>query len=426
MEIEFVMKKVLLIGSGGREHALAWSISKSKLLEKLYVAPGSDAMSLFAECVDIGVTDIINLRDFCLDKKIDLVVIGPEKSLVEGLADVLRTNNIAVFGPNMNAAVLESSKSFMKELCSKNNIPTAKYNTITQKSQIKETIEDIGVPCVVKCDGLAAGKGVILCNTEEDAFNVACKIFDGEFGNAGEKIIIEEMLYGRELSFFIFINGTKFVPFFTAYDYKKIGDGDTGLNTGGLGSYVFSNDANSTIIMDKIMNPTINALQKENIDFSGILYAGLIMTKDGPKLLEYNVRFGDPEIQSLLCMIQDDLLEILLKVVECKLDDIDHINMRQGAAVCVVLSAKGYPGQYKTGSIIKGLERLKDVDGLYVFHAGTKITDGSVMSNGGRVLNIVAHSSTIQDARKKAYDAIELIEWEEGYFRRDIALDIFS
>lgn len=414
--------KVLLIGSGGREHALAWKIAASPMLDKLFAAPGNPGIAEHAECVKLDIADHRAVVGFCRENGVDLVVIGPEAPLVAGLADDLKAANIAAFGPGRLAAQLEGSKGFTKDLCAKYDIPTAGYGRFAQAAGAKDYIRDRGTPIVIKADGLAAGKGVVIAMTEEEAFSAIDDCFAGAFGEAGAEVVVEEFLEGEEASFFCLCDGTTALPFGTAQDHKRVGDGDIGPNTGGMGAYSpapVMTDAVTEQVMREIIEPTLKGMREVGAPFVGILYAGLMLTKDGPKLIEYNVRFGDPECQVLMLRLKDDLLTLMKGAVDGQLQHMSA-RWRNDAALTVVLAAKGYPEAPQTGGEIHGLENVDQVPGVQVFHAGTRAKDGRLVAGGGRVLNVTALGDTVTQARDRAYRAVELIDFETGFCRRDI------
>ena len=418
---------ILLVGSGGREHALAWKLSQSPNCTKLYCAPGNAGIEAQAECVPIKVDQIDALLQFAKDNAIDLVVVGPENPLVDGLADKMKAVNIDVFGPSAKAAELEGSKGFMKDLCAKYDIPTAKYGRFTDAAEAEKFILETGAPIVVKTDGLAAGKGVIICENTDQAIEAARGMLSGEsFGSAGREVVIEEFLEGEEASFFALADGKTILPLTSAQDHKRVGDGDTGLNTGGMGAYSpahFVTEAMEQQVIKDIIEPTIADMAAEGCPFTGVLFAGL-MIKDGKAvLLEHNIRFGDPECQPLMMRLQGDLVLILQAAAQGRLEEVkDQVSWSDDPALCVVMAANGYPGSYEKGSVINGLSKANEVEGAFVFHAGTsKNEDGDVISVGGRVLGVTASADTIAQAQKRAYDAVDQIVWPEGFCRRDIA-----
>jgi phosphoribosylamine---glycine ligase len=410
---------VLLIGSGGREHALAWAISASPLLTKLYCAPGNPGIAEVAEVVVLDVTDHQAVIAFCQIHNIKFVVVGPEAPLVAGLVDDLKAAGIKAFGPSKFAAQLEGSKGFTKDICAKYNIPTAAYGRFRDVEKARAYLAEHGVPIVIKADGLAAGKGVTVAMTMAEAETALDDIFAGRFGEA--ECVIEEFLEGEEASFFVLSDGVHTLPLATAQDHKRVGDGDTGPNTGGMGAYSPApcmTDALCAEALEKIARPTVRALADMGHPYVGVLYAGLILTRDGPKLIEYNARFGDPETQVLMLRLRDDILTLMLATVDGTLDKVSA-RWREEFALTVVLAAKGYPGDYVKGTEIKGLP-LDSGDDLQVFHAGTTLRDGKLVANGGRVLNVSAIGKSAREAQAKAYEAVDKIDWPEGFCRRDI------
>ncbi len=413
---------ILLLGSGGREHALAWKLAQSPLCEKLYAAPGNPGIADHAELVSLDVTHHQAVVAFCVTNSISLVVIGPEAPLVDGLADALRAQNIPVFGPDKAAAQLEGSKGFTKDLCARANIPTASYVRTTSLEQARAGLPKFGLPVVIKADGLAAGKGVIIAETAEQADEALADMFSGSFGAAGAEVVLEEFMTGEEVSFFALTDGAAIIPFGSAQDHKRVGDGDTGPNTGGMGAYsparVFSETCEK-LVMEQIILPTVYTLAAEGMPYNGVLYAGLMLTEDGPKLVEYNARFGDPECQVLMMRLEDDLAELLLAVAEGRLADYGAVTMCDDCALTVVMAANGYPGTPDKGGAITGIEAA-EVEGAKVFHAGTALRDGALVANGGRVLNITALGSSIAEAQARAYRAVDAISFHTGFCRRDI------
>ncbi|MGH1418784.1 MAG: phosphoribosylamine--glycine ligase [Hyphomicrobiaceae bacterium] len=413
---------VLLIGGGGREHALGWALSKSSQINTLYAAPGNAGMKDIAAFPDLNTTDHKAVVDFCRDKAISLVVVGPEAPLVAGLSDDLRAANINVFGPSKAAAQLEGSKNFTKALCDEFNIPTAAYGHFDNAADAKAYIEKQGAPIVIKADGLAAGKGVIMARTLNEAMAGIDRCFEGAFGAAGAEVVIEEWLEGEEASFFVLSDGKTIVPFGTAQDHKRVGDGDTGPNTGGMGAYSPAPVLSSELVqqtLDEIIAPTIAGMAQRGTPYQGVLYAGLMITKDGPKLIEYNVRFGDPECQVLMMRLKSNLLDALYAAATGSLENVTP-EWHGDAALTVVMAAKGYPGAVEKGSEIKGLEVASDGDGVEIFHAGTKRENGAIVAAGGRVLNITSSGGSVGEAQKHAYAAISKIDWPEGFCRTDI------
>ncbi len=415
--------KVLVVGSGGREHAICWAIAKSPLCGELYCAPGNAGIERVAECVDIAADDVNALVRFAAETGIEFVVAGPEAPLVDGLVDRLQAAGIKAFGPTAKAALLEGSKSFMKDLCAKYDIPTGDFEVFDEPDAAKEYILRHHAPIVVKASGLAAGKGVILCRNENEAYAAIDHIMtERAFGDAGDEVVIEEFLQGEEVSFFALVDGKCAVPLVSAQDHKAVHDGDEGPNTGGMGAYtpapVMTDDLVKTV-METIINPTISAMAAEGRPYKGVLFAGLMITEDGPKVLEYNVRFGDPECQPLMMRLKSDVMEALLACVDGGLDK-TQLEWRDEVALVVVMAAKGYPGHYKKGSEIKGLDGVGESDDVVVFHGGTKAKGDKILSAGGRVLGITALGADVAEAQKKAYEAVDRIDWPNGFCRRDI------
>jgi phosphoribosylamine--glycine ligase len=411
---------VLLIGSGGREHALAWKLSASPLLGTLYAAPGNPGIAREAEIVDLDVDDHGAVGDFSKEKDIGLVVVGPEAPLVAGLSDHLRAAGIRVFGPSQGAARLEGSKGFTKDLCARFGIPTADYGRFRSAEEAKDYARAQGAPIVVKADGLAAGKGVTVATTMDEALEAIDACFDRAFGGAGAEVVVEKFLVGEEVSFFCLCDGKTALPFGSAQDHKRVGNGDTGPNTGGMGAYSpapLMTPAMSERVMREIIEPTMRGMAELGAPFSGVLFAGLMITAEGPQLIEYNVRFGDPECQVLMMRLKDDLLVLLSAVADGQLE---HMSARwyDEAALTVVMAAKGYPGAVERGSVIAGLDSVPE--GVEVFHAGTAENDGRIVANGGRVLNVTATGRTVTEAQARVYAAIDMIDWPEGFCRRDI------
>ncbi|HBQ34966.1 MAG TPA: phosphoribosylamine--glycine ligase [Ochrobactrum anthropi] len=414
--------RVLLIGSGGREHALAWKLSASPSLTKLYCAPGNPGIATIAELVDIGVDDHQALIAFAKDKKIDLVVVGPEAPLVAGLSDEMRAEGIRVFGPSKAAAQLEGSKGFTKDLCARFDIPTGAYGRFNNAPKAKAYIRQQGAPIVVKADGLAAGKGVIVAMTLDEALDAVDACFEGAFGSAGAEVVVEEFLDGEEASFFCICDGKTALPLGSAQDHKRVGDGDTGPNTGGMGAYAPAPVMTPEIVertMRELIEPTMRGMAEIGAPFSGILFLGLMIGKDGPKLIEYNTRFGDPECQVLMMRLNSDLLALINAAVDGKLDEVS-LDSKNQPALTVVMAAEGYPSNVKKGSVIRDLDKLEGIDGVKLFHAGTAEKDGSIVASGGRVLNITAIADTVAEAQARAYEAVKLIDWPEGFYRSDI------
>ncbi|MER8384657.1 phosphoribosylamine--glycine ligase [Mesorhizobium sp. M0166] len=413
--------RVLLIGSGGREHALGWKIAASPLLTKLYAAPGNPGIGREAELVKLDIADHAAVVRFCRGNEIDLVVVGPEGPLVAGIADDLRAEGIRVFGPSKAAARLEGSKGFTKDLCAKYGIPTAAYGRFGDLASAKAYVEKTGAPIVIKADGLAAGKGVTVAMTLDEARAALDACFDGSFGQAGAEVVVEEFLVGEEASFFCLCDGTTALPFGTAQDHKRLSDGDTGPNTGGMGAYSPAPVMTPEMIdrtMREIVEPTMRGMAETGAPFSGVLFAGLMITDKGPKLIEYNTRFGDPECQVLMMRLKDDLLVLLNAAADGQLAH-TSVRWRDEAALTVVMAARGYPGTPEKGSVIRGVEAAAG-ESVEIFHAGTAINGGALVANGGRVLNITATGRTVGEAQKKAYAALDRIDWPQGFCRRDI------
>jgi phosphoribosylamine--glycine ligase len=413
---------VLLLGSGGREHALAWKLAQSERLGKLFAAPGNPGIAEHAQIVAIDPADHRATVDFCLKNSVELIVIGPEAPLVDGLADNLRTMGFCVFGPNRVAARLEGSKGFTKDLCARYGIPTARYVRASDKLAAEAALDDFTPPLVVKADGLAAGKGVIICATREEAEAALDTMFDGSFGAAGSSIVIEEFLDGEEASFFALTDGTTIVPFGSAQDHKRVGDGDTGPNTGGMGAYSPASILTPELearTMDEIVRPTVEALAAQGTPYSGILYAGLMLTADGPRLIEYNVRFGDPECQVLMMRLESDLLELMYSVARGRLAEAEPPRFSDGAALTVVMAANGYPESPETGGAIEGLDQA-GAEGVSIFHAGTALDEGRLVARGGRVLNVTATGGSVAEARDRAYGSVGRIRFPSGFCRSDI------
>ncbi len=420
-----MIKKILVIGSGGREHAVCEAFKKSKQNLEIFALSQNAGIAEIANIIDnIKQNEHQKIIDFCQNQKIDFVFIGPEQPLVDGLVDDLESKKIRVFGPSKKASQLEGSKVFMKDIAYKNNVPTAIYQTLFDKDSAIEFAKKIGFPCVIKTDGLAAGKGVIIAQDLNEAEIAITEIFAGKFGAAGKKIIIEEFLDGFEASYFVICDGKNFIPLGFAHDHKRVGDNDTGANTGGMGTYApspFIDENLEQKIIEKIIKPTLKGLENEGCAFKGVLFAGLMIAKNEPKLLEFNIRFGDPETQVILPRIKSDFVELIESAIDGKLDQY-QVEFNNKKLVCVVMAAKGYPESYQKGTEIKGLESLKQILDVKVLHAGTIKKDGKILANGGRVLNIVAEDDSFLGARKKAYDAIKLIDWSDGFSRKDIAL----
>ncbi len=413
--------RVLLIGSGGREHALAWKLAASPMLTKLWAAPGNPGIAGEATCVALDVVDHAAIVAFCTENAVDLVVVGPEAPLVAGLADDLRAAGIAVFGPSAKAARLEGSKGFTKDLCARMGIPTAAYGRFDNAPAAKAYIRQVGAPVVVKADGLAAGKGVTVAMTLDEALDAVDACFEGAFGGAGAEVVVEAFLEGEEASFFCLCDGTVALPFGTAQDHKRVGDGDTGPNTGGMGAYSPAAVMTPALVertMREIIEPTMRGMAEAGAPFSGVLFAGLMLTKEGPQLIEYNVRFGDPECQVLMMRLKDDLLVLLKAAADGQLGHVS-VRWRDEAALSVVMAARGYPATPEKGSVISGLDAAT-ADGVAIFHAGTAEAGGRLVANGGRVLNVTATGQTVAEAQARAYAAVDRIDWPQGFCRRDI------
>jgi phosphoribosylamine---glycine ligase len=413
---------ILLLGSGGREHALAWKMAASPLTDRLYCAPGNAGIAREAECVALDITDHAGIVAFCKANKIDFVVVGPEAPLVAGVADDLEAAGFKTFGPSRLAARLEGSKGFTKDLCRANNIPTAAYERFTAPAAAKEYLRQNGAPIVVKADGLAAGKGVVVAQTPAEAEAAIDMMFEGGLGAAGAEVVIEEFLVGEEASFFALCDGESAIPLASAQDHKRVGDGETGPNTGGMGAYspapVMTPEMTART-MDEIVRPTLKAMKAMGSPYKGVLFAGLMITKDGPKLIEYNCRFGDPETQVLMLRMMSDLVPALIASRDGQLKNFD-LRWYPDAALTVVMAANGYPGEYKRGTVIEGLDAAEEIEGVEIFHAGTKSDGGKILANGGRVLNVSAIAATVTKAQALAYQAIDKIKWPEGFCRRDI------
>jgi len=413
---------ILVLGSGGREHSLAWAIKQNPKCDRLICAPGNAGMAEIAECASIDINDGDVVATFAAENAIDFVVIGPEAPLAAGVADRLRDAGLSVFGPSAAAARLEASKSFTKAICDAANAPTAAYARFTDPAPAKDYIRAQGAPIVVKADGLAAGKGVIVAMTEAEALDAIDDMFGGEFGAAGAEVVIEEFMEGEEASFFVLVDGETVLPIGTAQDHKRVGDGDTGPNTGGMGAYSPApvlTDEIAQKALDEIIRPTMAEMARQGMPYQGVLYAGL-MIKDGqPRLVEYNVRFGDPECQVLMMRLGGQAFDLIQACAEGRLADI-AVKWADDHAITVVLAANGYPSSYKEGSEIKGLNTLPEDSSNMAFHAGTTEVDGKITATGGRVLNVTARGASLQEARDRAYAMVDAIDWPEGFCRRDI------
>ncbi len=413
---------ILLLGGGGREHALAWKLAQSPRLDTLYAAPGNPGIAEHATMVDLDATDHRAVVDFCLRQSTGLIVIGPEAPLVDGLADNLRVKGFPVFGPGKKAAQLEGSKGFTKDLCKRAGIPTAAYERVRSKDGAIAALEDFALPVVIKADGLAAGKGVIIAETRDEAVAAIEDMFSGAFGTAGAEVVLEEFMTGEEASFFALTDGSAILPFGSAQDHKRVGDGDTGPNTGGMGAYsparVLTPELEAQVI-DRIIRPTVETLAAEGSPYSGVLYAGLMLTDEGPKLIEYNARFGDPECQVLMMRFDGDLVDLLLAVAEGRLADEGPVQLADRTALTIVMAANGYPGTPEKGGSIDGIAAA-EATGAKVFHAGTALKDGALVANGGRVLNVTATGDSVGTAQQAAYAAVDAINFPTGFCRRDI------
>ncbi len=419
--------KVLVIGSGGREHAICWALNKSKKVDKIYCSPGNAGTDKIAINANIDVLNFSNLEKFIKKERIDLVIVGPEKPLVNGIVDFLEKRKIKVFGPNKYSSQLEGSKTFTKKICDKYNIPTAKFKIIKNKNNLSKILKTFSLPMVVKADGLAAGKGVYICYHEKDLRIAIDEIFKGKFGLA-KKVLVEEFLDGEEMSFFIISDGKTFKVFGTAQDHKKVGEGDIGPNTGGMGSYSPSRLENKILekkILKKIIRPTLKALKDKNNKFKGFLYAGLMIVKGEPYLIEYNVRMGDPECQTILPRLKTDFFEIINSCINSNLAKI-NIKWSDKKSLCIVLCAKGYPGNYKSLVNIKKLKKILLKKNEFIFHAGTKIKSSDIISNGGRVLNFTALSESFKLSRDSAIKLIKKLNWKNGFFRKDIGFRVIN
>ena len=414
--------RVLLVGSGGREHALAWALAKSPLLTKLYCAPGNAGIAQVAECVAIPATDFAAITAFAVENRLDFAVIAADAQLVGGLWDVLEAAGVRAMGPSQSAAVLEGSKGFVKDLCIEAGIPTAAYRRFTAPDAAKAFADTLGHPVVIKADGLAAGKGVIIAGSKAEADKAIDFMFEGGFGDSGHEIVVEEFMEGEEASFFALSDGTNVIPLAGAQDHKRVGDGDVGPNTGGMGAYSPAPvlpPALEQVAMEQFIKPTVAAFAAKGRPYMGVLYLGLMITKAGPKLVEYNARFGDPECQVLMPRLKSDLLELLLAARSSALQSVKP-QWRDDVALTVVMASRGYPGSYEKGHVISGLEKAANMPGVTVFHAGTERRGSEVVAVGGRVLNVTALGKDVAEAQARAYAAADLIHWEGAFCRRDI------
>lgn len=426
-------KKILVIGNGGREHAVCEAFKKSSKSSQIFVINGNFGTREIAKNIDFIKPNQVDLIvKFCQDQAIDFVFVGPEQPLVEGLVDILEQNKIRVFGPSKKASALEGSKIFMKEIAQQNNVPTAKYGTFESSDHALNFINKIGLPCVIKADGLASGKGVIIAHSNDEAMHAINECFSGKFGEAGKKIIIEEFLRGFEASYFVICDGKNFIPLGFAHDHKKVGEGETGLNTGGMGTFApspFIDQKLEQKIIETVIKPTLEGMNKINAPFCGILFAGLMIDNENPKLLEFNVRFGDPETQVILPRIKSDFIDLIEHAIDKKINDYKIEFYPNKKLVCVVMCSRGYPENYIKNSEIKNLKNVEALikntpkyAGVKILHAGTSVLENKVIATGGRVLNIVAEADSFDEARQKAYEVVDLIDWKEGFVRRDIAL----
>lgn len=415
--------KILIVGSGGREHAIAWKTAQSPKVEKIYCAPGNAGIAEYAECVDIGAMEFDRLAAFARENEIDLTVVGMDDPLVGGIVDVFEAQGLRVFGPRKNAAILEGSKAFSKNLMKKYGIPTAAYENFDDPKKALEYLEHAKMPIVLKADGLALGKGVLICNTLEEAKEgVRSIMMDKKFGDAGNQMVIEEFMTGREVSVLSFVDGKTIRIMTSAQDHKRALDGDQGLNTGGMGTFSpspFYTKEVDEFCKEHIYQKTVDAMAAEGREFKGVIFFGLMLTQEGPKVLEYNARFGDPEAQVVLPRMKNDIVDVFEACVDGTLDQID-LQFEDNAAVCVVLASRGYPVKYEKGFEIRGLENFKGKDGYYVFHAGSRFSDGKIVTNGGRVLGVTALGKDLKEARANAYEAVKWIDFDNKYCRSDI------
>ena len=413
--------RILVVGGGGREHAICWKLNNESNVEKIYCAPGNAGISNVAECIDIGDSDIENLLKFAKENQIDLTIVGPEIPLVAGIVDAFEKEGLKIFGPNKKCAQLEGSKSFSKDFMIRHNLPTAKYKEYTDLDEAISEIDSFGYPVVIKADGLAAGKGVVISENREDAITTLKEMMsDKKFGKAGDKIVVEEFLNGIETSILAFVDNDTIVPMVSSKDHKKVFEGEAGLNTGGMGTFSPSEiytDELAKEVQEKILDKTLEGFKKDNLNYKGILFVGLMITEDGPKILEYNVRFGDPETQSVLFRLDTDLNKIISAILDNNLKNIE-INYSKEEAICVMLTSGGYPESYEKGKVISGLENL-DSD-IVVFHSGTKFDNENIVTNGGRVIGITAKGKTVKEAGEKVYENIKKINFEKMHYRKDI------
>lgn len=413
---------ILLLGSGGREHALAWKIAASPLVTKLWCAPGNAGIAQEAECVALDIADHAAVIAFCRSNKVDFVVVGPDAPIAAGVVDDLNAAGFKAFGPTKAAGQLESSKRFTKDLCRANNIPTAAYEHFTSAEAAKAYIRMQGAPIVVKADGLAAGKGVVVAMTLPDALDAVDMMFGGGFGEAGAEVVVEEFMQGEEASFFALCDGEHALALATAQDHKRAFDGDQGPNTGGMGAYSpapVMTEAMCERVMDEMIKPTLRAMSAKGMPYKGVLYAGVMITAQGPKLVEYNARFGDPECQVLMMRMMSDIVPALIASADGQLKNFS-LRWYDDVALTVIMATKGYPADYGKGSVIEGLDDAARIEGVEIFHAGTKREGGNIVANGGRVLNVCASGKTVAEAQRRAYEAVACIRWPEGFYRRDI------
>ncbi len=413
---------ILILGSGGREHSLAWAIKQNPKCDNIFVAPGNAGIAQIAKCISVDILNSTQIVSTVKEYNIDFVLIGPEAPLAEGVSDILKREGILTFGPSKASSQLETSKKFTKEICDASGAPTAEYRSFDSLEPALTYVETKGAPLVVKADGLAAGKGVIVATDIEMAISAVHEIFSGSFGNAGSSVVIEEFMEGEEASLFVLVDGETILPIGTAQDHKRAGDGDTGLNTGGMGAYSPAPILNEEILkktVERIIRPTMREMVRRGMPFTGVLYAGLMIKESDPRLVEYNVRFGDPECQVLMMRLGGQILDALLSTAKGKLSDV-KINWATDHSITVVMASNGYPGSYETGTEIGGLANLPSDSNFMCFHAGTEEKNGKVLANGGRVLNITTRAETLVKAQKNAYEMIETIDWPEGFYRKDI------
>ena len=413
---------ILILGSGGREHSLAWAIKQNPKCDDIFVAPGNAGIAQIAKCISVDILDATQIVNTVKEYNIDFVLIGPEAPLAEGVSDILKREGILTFGPSKASSQLETSKKFTKEICDASGAPTAEYRSFDSLEPALTYVETKGAPLVVKADGLAAGKGVIVATDIEMAISAVNEIFSGSFGNAGTSVVIEEFMEGEEASLFVLVDGETILPIGTAQDHKRVGDGDTGLNTGGMGAYSPAPILNEEVLkktVERIIRPTMREMVKRGMPFTGVLYAGLMIKDSDPRLVEYNVRFGDPECQVLMMRLGGQILDALLSTANGELSDV-KINWAEDHSITVVMASNGYPGTYNKGTQINGLADLPSDSNYICFHAGTMKKNGKIVANGGRVLNITTRAETLIKAQKNAYEMIETIDWPEGFYRKDI------